>query len=295
MAEQYELSSEDFELFGRTFLAMTGMRIDGTRRPVLARVLSSRLKLTDTESVAEYCQFVTEDQPESRAEIEALVKSLAIKETCFFRNEPQWEALREHILPELIAESAARQQPLRVWSAGCSTGEEPYTLALLLKEHFSSPWVQIHATDIDPSALEKAAQGEYSARSVRRMDRRYLDAYFHAEGERYVLDKAVRKMVRFSCLNLADAAALSSVPDMGELDLVLCRNVIMYFPRDLASQLLARIAESLREGGCLVLGHAEMMYHRPGLQIEQYGDAFFYRKTGQQSGPSGLATGRPEG
>jgi chemotaxis protein methyltransferase CheR len=291
--ENQELTETEIGLFAHALLQKTGLRFEKTRKPVLERVLRARLKATATENVADYCRFLASDCPRSETEMNKLVNALTVKETYFFRDAPQWLALQDHVLPRLLSSSTAERRPLRIWSAGCSTGEEPYTLALILREHFGDAIAQIHATDIDGSALGAAIRGEYGARSVRRLDRRYLAAYFQVSGDRYVLDESVRKMVHFAYLNLADVDFRSREPCVRDLDLILCRNVIIYFPKELSHQLVARFSECLRDGGYLVLGHAETQYQMPDLRLEQYDNAFFCRKTGGDSPFNSPAAGCP--
>lgn len=268
----------DLEHLARVLLENAGLRFGRARTPALRRVLSARVEATGSGSAARYCAFVASRQPEAEAEISRLIEAVTVKETLFFRDAPQWQALQDHVLPELIRLSVLVGRPLRVWSAGCSTGEEPYTLAMILKEHFGSPRTRIHATDIDRTALEAAARGHYSARAVRRLDGRYLDRYFQASGTGYVVDESVRSMVEFEYLNLADPDPRSWAGHLTNLDLILCRNVIIYLARELSQQLLCRFSECLRDGGYLVLGHAETQCSSPLLDLVQYDNAFLHRK-----------------
>jgi chemotaxis methyl-accepting protein methylase len=194
----------------------------------------------------------------------------------FFRNPLVFELLDTTVLPELAAEFGF----LKIWSIGCAYGEEPYTVAMLVRELLqerSSVEFQIQGTDVDPDAIGKARQGIYPAGELVETKRRYIDAYFTksdispASGygsERYLLNSEIRSMVRFSCGNIMDLL-LYKRPQMGNFNLILCRNVLIYMNLTMQEQLFRDLEDMLYENGCLVLGEADTMPNSIRPDFEQ--------------------------
>lgn len=183
--------------------------------------------------------------------VEDVVEAMTTKETSFFRNQAMWESLREHVLPEVIG---ARPRRLRLWSAAASTGQEAYSLAILLREHFSHlPNPEILATDLSRPALEQASAGRYSTLEVNRgLPARYLVKYFVQDGLSWTVRDELRQLVDFDHMNLATAW-----PALGRLDVVLLRNVLIYFDATAKAAVLGRVSKVLAPGGFLILGGAE--------------------------------------
>ena len=184
-----------------------------------------------------------------------VVDAMTTNETSFFRDFHPYETLRKHILPKLIQQRAATRQ-LTIWSAACSTGQEPYTLAMLLREHFPQlkDWrVTILATDLSPTVLKTAQAGNYSQFEVNRgLPAAYLIKYFTKEGERWSIKPELKKNIEFRPMNL-----IQSWPIMPPFDLVFIRNVMIYFDVDIKKMLLKRIRNCLLPHGYLFLGTAE--------------------------------------
>jgi chemotaxis protein methyltransferase CheR len=185
-----------------------------------------------------------------------VVDALTTNETSWFRDRHPFDALQFHILPELI-QARKGTHSLTVWCAAASTGQEPYSLGILIREHFPqlAGWkVRILATDISPTALEQAREGLYRQIEINRgLPAAFISRYFHREGARFRLDSRIRSMVEFKELNLA--APLTGVPPA---DLVFLRNVLIYFDPPTKSRILDRIATNvLRPDGALLLGGAE--------------------------------------
>ena len=203
---------------------------------------------------------------ECRNLLVALVASVTIGETHFFRVRPQIEALRQVVLPELFGRRATERR-LRLWSAGCSTGEEPYTLAILLREQLAAPdeWdIQLLGTDISLPALDAARRALYGEWSFRDTPDEVRQRYFRPEDKRWRLIEPVRRMVRFTYLNLAADPFPSLGPDGPSFDLVLCRNVTIYFSPEATRRLYRRFADALAPGGWLVLGPSDPIPEQPG-------------------------------
>jgi len=186
------------------------------------------------------------------AELGALATELTVGETYFFRNFEQFAALRDLVLPERLAQG----RPLRLLSAGCSSGEEPYSLAMLTRslERYDA---SIRAADVNPAALARAAKGRYSHWSLRETPPDMLERWFVPVGRDVELDPAIRAAVQFDCANLSDEDAPIWSED--RYDVIFCRNVIMYFTPQVQRAVVARLATSLAPGGYLFLGHAETL------------------------------------
>lgn len=199
--------------------------------------------------------------PWSRREIEVLASRLTIGETYFFREKTALEAFERSIVPELLAKRRSDGRRLRIWSAGCCTGEEPYSVAMLLDRLIPDPehWdLTLLATDINPDFLRKAIRGEYSEWSFRGAPRWIRQRYFHTgPAGRLRLDERIRKRVQFASLNLADDLYPSAANNTQAMDVIFCRNVLMYFTRQQARQVVDKLYNSLLDGGWLIVSPAE--------------------------------------
>ena len=233
-----------------------GLVFEGSRRDSLGYCLGERLRATGDPDVAAYLLRV--EAPGS-PELQPLLDEVTIQETHFFRNPPQARALRQHVLPELVREASARGRRVRIWSAGCSTGDEPYSIAMVLRELLPSTagWdLKVIATDISAGALAHAREGTYGPRALRLASPEQLARFFvPVGGGRHRVRPEVRELVEFRHGNLV----LDPPPGDG-LDLVLCRNVTIYFDRDTTRDLVRRLHGSLRDGGYLFLGHSETLW-----------------------------------
>jgi chemotaxis protein methyltransferase CheR len=190
---------------------------------------------------------------------EIILAQLTIGETYFFRNAPQFDALRQHILPELIERRRAVRH-LRIWSAGCATGEEPYSVAMTLADLLpeGETWqVSILATDINPQFLARARDGLYGSWSFRETPDALRERFFTPEQNRWRLHLRIRQMVTFARLNLAEPCFPAILNGTYAQDLILCRNVTIYFDEDTTHQLIERFHSTLLPGGWLLVGHAE--------------------------------------
>jgi chemotaxis protein methyltransferase CheR len=200
--------------------------------------------------------------PLERQQIETLGRHLTIGETYFFREPKVFEALQAHVLPDMIQARRQSGRYLRVWSAGCSTGEEAYSLAILLQRAIPDfrQWdISILATDINPQALEKAETGIFSDWSFRNAAPWLREGYFRETGSgRYEILPAVRSMVKFDHLNLARDAYPSPTSGTNKMDIVFCRNVLMYFEPELAASVVGKLHQSLVEDGWLVVSPSEI-------------------------------------
>lgn len=276
-----------------------GLDFPERRRPDLERGLARALRASPIAEPETYLAWVA-TLPDESPELRRLAGYLTVGETYFFRDRPAFEALEQEVLPALIA---ARRTDgmlrLRLWSAGCATGEEPYSLAILLDRLLPdrADWaLTLLATDINPEALETAARGRYREWSFRDTPRATRDRYFRRRGPgSFELDPGIRRMVAFAPLNLADDGYPDVVTNTSAMDLILCRNVLMYLTREAQRATVARLQRALVSGGWLVVSPAEAsaeLLHPLGPV--NFPDAIFYRKSAvsdQRSAASVLLPG----
>jgi chemotaxis protein methyltransferase CheR len=222
---------------------------------------SRRMKELKAQSLHEYSECLTV-RPNRQSELVALLNEITIGETCFFRNQPQLDALHQIVIPKVLeAKAKLPERRLRIWSAGCSTGEEPYTLSMMMLEEASGRlkgWtVEIFATDLNERSLAHAKAGIYSNYSTRNLTPHYCQKYFTPVGDQLQVQPSVRTNINFSRLNLSEDARMAF---MKSIDIVFCCNVLIYF--DLASKrrVIQHFHNNLLPHGYLFLGHSESLY-----------------------------------
>jgi two-component system CheB/CheR fusion protein len=229
-----------------------GFDFGGYKRTSLGRRIQKRMEAVDIHRYPDYIDYL-EVHPD---EFTHLFNTILINVTGFFRDAAPWEYLGREILPRIIR-GKRLNDPVRIWSAGCATGEEAYTLAMLFAEFFGVPGfadrVKIYATDIDEDALNKARQAIYTEREVEAIPPEYLTKYFEKVGNRYTFNKDLRRAVIFGQHDIIQDAPISRI------DLLVCRNLLMYFNAETQSRVLARLHFALSDNGYLFLGRAEML------------------------------------
>ncbi|MBV8299651.1 MAG: hypothetical protein JO083_08945 [Candidatus Eremiobacteraeota bacterium] len=229
----------------------SGVDFTQYKMPTITRRLSRLMVAAGVESIGEYLRYLQANPDAYRR----LVSAFLIKVTDFFRDTALFDELRARIIPQLMADAKERGQELRIWSAGTSTGEEAYSLAILiaelLRETADEIPVRIFATDLDEHAIAFARRGLYSADALREIPPALLERYFIRAGEAYEVSKRIRNMTVFGQHDLGQRAPFPRI------DLCLCRNVLIYFTKELQNRALQLFAFSLRDGGYLVVGKAE--------------------------------------
>jgi chemotaxis protein methyltransferase CheR len=252
---EFVFEEEDFEVISALVKSLTGINLTRQKRELVYGRLAVRLRAMGLRTFREYRRIVAEDVQEQIRMCNAITTNL----TYFFREPHHFEHLRDQVLP--LHRERANQRRLRVWSAGCSSGEEAYSIAMILLESLPqlADWnVRILATDLDSDMLEVAAAGEYAADRVKGLSETRLRRFFTEHNEdgssTYVIRPEVRRMVTFKKLNLMQA-----LPMPGPLDVVFCRNTVIYFDKDTQRDLFARIAPLQRPGDLLYLGHSESL------------------------------------
>lgn len=255
-----ELSPEMFGVLRAFIYEKTGIYFQDNKQYLLESRVGQRLRALGMRDFAAYFNFVRNGG--AFQELPRLVNAVTINETFFFRNPPQFEVLEQEILPTVIEQRLREgKRRVRIWSAACSTGDEPYTIAILVRERLQPkyPGVQfeIIGTDINTEVLETARAGVYGPYAVRTVPPPYLERYFTAEGDRYTLAPEIRRMVTFQQINLIDRGAMAR---MREIDVILCANVLIYFDQAAKQQAVTAFYSSLNGGGYLLVGFSETLY-----------------------------------
>lgn len=256
--EEDILSEREFQEISDLIYSHCGINLhDGKRELVRAR-LAKQLRTGGYETVRQYLDKVKSDS--TGEALRGLADSLSTNLTSFFREIAHFDFLREKFLPDLIAKRRATRSPIVAWSAGCSSGEEPYTLAMVLSEAVADTGVPIKllATDISRRVLNTAMAGQYEAHRLdpvpAQMRSRYFNATKQAGSTYYEAGAALRGLIRFRYLNL-----LEPWPFNGTFDFIFCRNVMIYFDKQTQQRVISRFSDALNAGGMLFTGHSESL------------------------------------
>jgi chemotaxis protein methyltransferase CheR len=277
-APEQQLSEEEFRLIRDLIYNHCGLYFDADSKYLLDRRLLPRLAQHSLAGFREYYQFLKYDRRKDE-EIADIMDILTTNETYFFREGFQLRAFTDEILPELM-QLKQRDKALRIWSAGCSTGEEPYTIAMLMLELgcFQGWRIEIVGSDISQRVVQHARKGIYGKSSFRATEQRYLDRFF-SEGEGgYRINDEVRELVTITHMNLFDANRLAL---LGKMDVIFCRNVIIYFDNDSKMRIIESFYNTLRGGGYLLLGHSEsLMNISTAFALKHLKNDMVYQKSG---------------
>jgi chemotaxis protein methyltransferase CheR len=250
------LTDEEFRLFRNLVCEESGIVLAETKKDYLENRLLKRMRATNLTTPYRYYRHLMANR---NAELPALLDILTINETSFFRNGPQFELFRNCILPDVIGRRAREgRRVLRIWSAGCSTGEEPYSIAMTALDAVPYPalWdVRIHASDLSLHCLEAARRGVYPTAKVEETVPEAVRArYFEPAGDGRRVTDAVRRHVVFDYHNLKQESGMNG------LDVVFCRNVMIYFDEEAQKRLVRSFHRCLSPGGYLLLGHSESLH-----------------------------------
>lgn len=257
---QSTLAETTFSQFQQLLVERAGLLFTRDRAYLLEDRLRERISASGLHSYEEYLNLLL-FHPDAKTELGKLLDILTVGETSFFRNEPQFEVLQNFVIPKLAEKKRSGGRPsIRIWSAGCSTGEEPYTLAMVLHEasQAAGGWdISIVATDINHVSLARAAQGVYGERAVRNVPEPFMEKYFEKSGGKFTVKSHIRQLVSFERHNLAQDPA----PERARgADIIMCRNVTIYFDQETIRRVIARFAETLAPQGFLFIGHAETLW-----------------------------------
>ena len=251
----------------------TGIHFDESRERFLSTRVREHMHERGYTRVSELLRGVRK----TNVEYDSLLERMLTQETSFFRYPAVYEAFEKRVLPEIhVSKFWKNPRTLRVWSAGCSTGEEPYSIAITIADSlsFADAWnVEILATDVGKLALKNAEKGIYSGRSLSGVNEKQLAAHFTKVENKYHVKPRLKKMISFAPMNLAAPVYV------GRMDLIFCMNVLIYFTEERRRALVQRFYEALEPGGYLFLGHSESISKMPvKFQAIVLGDCILYRK-----------------
>ncbi|WP_242394890.1 CheR family methyltransferase [Anaeromyxobacter oryzisoli] len=270
------MSEEEFRLLRELFHAHCGLWFRDDNRYLLERRLGPRVQALGLRDFSDYHRHLRFD-PGREAELDEATDVITTNETYFFREPYQLRAFSSEILPALARRNAGERR-LRILSAGCSTGEEVYTVAMLVRESrlFEGWDVDVVGCDISRRCVAHARAGAYGEHAFRNPEVEPLRRWFRLRGGKWAVEEAIRRSVRFQRENLLDPGALATVP---RLDAVFCRNVMIYFDLEARRRVLARLHEKLRPGGWLLLGHSESLLNvTAAFELVHLEDDLVYRR-----------------
>jgi len=252
----FPLSEDVFRLIRDVIKDYCGLYFDDSSRYLIEKRLSRRVKNHHLNDFRDYYRFIRYDK-NTEQELSAIMDILTVNETYFFREQNQLKAFSEEILEELKGTNKAGRT-LKIWSAGCSTGEEPYTISMLINEkgNFNGWDIEICGSDINQRVLQTARRGIYKKNSFRTTEPYYIKKYFSEEDGSFQINDDVKKNVNFSYLNLLDPFKTRF---LGNMDVIFCRNVLIYFDNASRRRVIENFYNRLVDGGYLLLGHAESL------------------------------------
>jgi len=250
------MSTGQFGQLRKIVYDRAGIHFPDAKKYVLESRLAQRLAELELEDYDQYIAFLTMG-PYQGDEFQEMFNRITINETSFFRNEPQLEVFEKQILPKLLEVRKASKR-LRIWSAACSSGEEPFTLAMQIHRTLGvrlADWrIEILGTDISEKALSIAHEGKYTNYSMRTVPALITQRYFKQQGQYFLVDPGIKSMVAFEILNLKDRLAARR---HGTWDVIFCRNVMIYFDDEMKKGVLKTFYEQLADDGTLFIGHSE--------------------------------------
>lgn len=265
------LSPQVFAILSGLIESRAGLHYSPDHRPLLAEKLAGPALDAGFESLLDYYYFLRYDAAGPQA-LDRLIDSLLVHETYFFREAEPLRALVKHAL----VPAACEQARVRVWCAACATGEEPFTLAILLAEAGILNKVELVASDLSQAALNQARRGEFRGRSLRALPPGVEGRWLEVEGDRALVRPELREAVEWRRLNLVDAQEIAA---LGQFDAIICRNVLIYFSDETARSVVDSLVRALRPGGRLLVGTSESLLRLgTALECEERSGAFFYTK-----------------
>jgi chemotaxis protein methyltransferase CheR len=258
-----KMDDATFTRFRDFIYQQCGISFTENKKYLLEGRIAKRLEAHNLSSFDDYFTLLA-NPSQQRDELPSLFETVTINETYFFRNPPQFEALEQVVIPEVLNAKQANpqaQKKLRIWSSASSSGEEAYTLAMILldkvKPQFPNFQFEIIGTDISAGVLEKARAGVYKEYAVRNMPPYYLNKYFTREGDKFILSPEVKSMAKFMSANLFDTPTMRT---MNSFDVIFCCNVLIYFDTPAKQQVIANLYDALNKNGYLFIGYSESLH-----------------------------------
>jgi len=255
--------ANDWEWFVRQFEILSKIDLHAYKRPQMERRINSFMRTVNVSDYKNFIKIMTDDKTIYRK----FLDHITINVSEFYRNPNHWEIMERDIVPLLLK----NRNSLKLWSAGCSTGEEPYSLAIMCKEKRFNLAERILATDIDNEVLEKAGNGLYAAKALQGLPGGATERYFVQEGEFYRVKDELKTSIKFERQDL-----LKDTFGRG-FDIILCRNVVIYFTEETKQKLYRKFADALSPGGVLFIGSTEQIFQARELGLQSL-STFFYQK-----------------
>lgn len=257
---------DNYEKFKKDILSLTKIDLNSYKEKQMRRRIDTLIRKTTAKTYDEYVVLLKKDKDI----FEAFINFLTINVSEFYRNPDQWQILDKKIIPELIGKFGKN---LKIWSAACSTGDEPYSLVMALSKHIPLNQIRIIATDIDKQVLEKARVGLYNAKSIANVPEEFKKKFFTKIGTSFQISDDIKKRVEFKEHNLLRDAYPSNC------DMIVCRNVVIYFTDDAKEEIYIKFNKALKDKGILFIGSTEQIMNYKELNYERSSSFFFVKGT----------------
>lgn len=277
------LTDELYSKFTELIYKKTGLFYDINKKYFVQKRIEKRIEKKEFEGKGiddfkEYYMLIKFSTDTN--EFNLLINELTVNETYFFRDFPQLQNFAEEVLSSVVTQKEKKKNhKIKIWCAACSTGEEPYTLSIILQEMLENPkqWdIDILASDINTEVLNKAQNGIYDNRSIKDVPQEYLDKYFTLRNEKYVITLEAKKLVKFKRINLADPSQIQSITGY---DFIFCRNCLIYFDDESRKKVVENFYYSLNSGGHIFLGHSESIGRiSSAFRVQKFSDTLVYSK-----------------
>ncbi len=260
-SKKMELSAAEFEEWRKFIYELTGIYFQDNKKYLLESRLLKRVNFLKLNSFKEYLEYLKKNR-NNKAEYNELFEVITINETFFFRNQPQLDALVTRVIPEIMSMPENKHKNrFKIWSAACSSGEEPYSVAITIQEMIKPKYPNVNfeivGTDINYQVLNTARAGIYKEYAVRNTPPYYIKKYFKQENGRYILNDTIKRMVKFKMLNLADDFGMKL---MQNFDIIFCANVLIYFDKESKMRVVNHLYNALNKGGYLFIGYSETLH-----------------------------------
>lgn len=257
---------DNYEKFKRDILSLTKIDLNSYKEKQMRRRIDTLIRKTSAKTYDEYVVLLKKDNDI----FEAFINFLTINVSEFFRNPDQWQILDKKIFPELVKKFGKN---LKIWSAACSTGDEPYSLVMALSKHVPLNQIHIIATDIDKQVLEKARVGLYNAKSIANVPDEFKRKYFTKIGSSFQISNEIKRHVEFKEHNLLRDAYPSNC------DMIVCRNVVIYFTDEAKEEIYIKFNKALKDKGILFIGSTEQIMNYKELNYERSSSFFFIKNS----------------
>ncbi len=278
-SDEIKLSDETFFRLRDTIYKLSGIYFNESKKYLLESRILKRIQVLKLDAFESYLQKIS--ALNGREELKNLFDVITINETYFFRAEFQIEALESHIIPELVAAKlSSNNNKIRIWSAACSTGEEPYTISMVIENNIKAKYpeikFEIFASDLSQEVIKNAEKGLYNEYSIRNLPKDYFIKYFTRVKDKFEIDESIRNMVEFKNINLYDSF---SINQLEKFDVIFCENVLIYFDPVSKEKVITNLYNAFNDGGYLFIGTAESLHNvKQNFDLIHFPKAMAYRR-----------------